>query len=173
MLIGALFASRHFGREIAAHDIQTKRCDVYGQGKGYRERVMLIYDGLHYDALALAGKILGVRQLLMSADHRHGIINLQAYTNAPVILQSQNLCQYGVIWHVYNVSRIYMIFYYGIIHIAALMLNSLCDNGVSWAMLCSLVLEHLQFCLLLQFVSPFKACLYRQTEHRCTDTQSK
>ena len=46
---------RHFGREIAAHDIQTKRCDVYGQGEGHRERVMLIYDGLHYDALAIAG----------------------------------------------------------------------------------------------------------------------
>ena len=46
---------RHFAREIAAYDIQTKRCDVYGQGEGYPERVMLIYDGLHYDALALAG----------------------------------------------------------------------------------------------------------------------
>ncbi len=28
--------------------------DVYGQGAGYAERAMLIYDGLHYDALALA-----------------------------------------------------------------------------------------------------------------------
>ncbi|DBB01393.1 TPA: hypothetical protein ACH3X1_000060 [Trebouxia sp. C0004] len=50
----SIFA-RHFAREIAAYDIQTKRCDVYGQGEGYQERVMLIYDGLHYDALALAG----------------------------------------------------------------------------------------------------------------------
>ncbi|KAL3147363.1 hypothetical protein ABBQ32_002844 [Trebouxia sp. C0010 RCD-2024] len=49
----SIFA-RHFGREIAAHDIQTRRCDVYGSGEGYHERVMLIYDGLHYDALALA-----------------------------------------------------------------------------------------------------------------------
>ena len=49
------YVCRHFGREIAAHDIQTKRCDVYGSGEGYQERVMLIYDGLHYDALALAG----------------------------------------------------------------------------------------------------------------------
>lgn len=49
----SIFA-RHFAREIAAYDIQTKRCDVYGQGEGYPERVMLIYDGLHYDALALA-----------------------------------------------------------------------------------------------------------------------
>ncbi|KAG0578544.1 hypothetical protein KC19_4G031700 [Ceratodon purpureus] len=46
--------SDFYGREIAAYDIQTKRCDVYGQDKGYTERVMLIYDGLHYDALGLA-----------------------------------------------------------------------------------------------------------------------
>jgi hypothetical protein len=45
---------RYYGREIAAYDIQTKRVDVYGQGTGLSERGMLIYDGLHYDALALA-----------------------------------------------------------------------------------------------------------------------
>jgi ubiquitin thioesterase OTU1 len=47
--------AKHFGREIAAYDIQTERCDVYGQGEAYEERVMLLYDGLHYDALALNG----------------------------------------------------------------------------------------------------------------------
>jgi ubiquitin thioesterase OTU1 len=26
--------SAHYGREIAAYDIQTKRCDVYGQVRG-------------------------------------------------------------------------------------------------------------------------------------------
>ena len=46
-----------FGREIAAYDIQTKRCDVYGQDEGHSERVMLVYDGLHYDALAVAGEL--------------------------------------------------------------------------------------------------------------------
>ena len=35
--------------------MQTRRCDVYGQDSGYPQRGMLIYDGLHYDALALAG----------------------------------------------------------------------------------------------------------------------
>lgn len=44
----------YYGREIAAYDIQTTRCDLYGQGKSYCERVMLIYDGLHYDALAMS-----------------------------------------------------------------------------------------------------------------------
>ncbi|XP_023735668.1 OVARIAN TUMOR DOMAIN-containing deubiquitinating enzyme 2 [Lactuca sativa] len=43
-----------YGREIAAYDIQTSRCDLYGQEKKYPERVMLIYDGLHYDALAMS-----------------------------------------------------------------------------------------------------------------------
>lgn len=44
----------YYGREIAAYDIQTTRCDLYGQGKNYDERVMLIYDGLHYDALTMS-----------------------------------------------------------------------------------------------------------------------
>ncbi|KAL1811464.1 hypothetical protein DCAR_0623604 [Daucus carota subsp. sativus] len=46
--------AEYYGREIAAYDIQTTRCDLYGQGKNYQERVMLIYDGLHYDALAMS-----------------------------------------------------------------------------------------------------------------------
>ncbi|GLT62093.1 hypothetical protein SLA2020_347570 [Shorea laevis] len=44
----------YYGRELAAYDIQTIRCDLYGQGNNYSERVMLIYDGLHYDALAMS-----------------------------------------------------------------------------------------------------------------------
>ena len=46
--------SKHYRREISAFDIQTKRCDVYGSGCGYAERAMVVYDGLHYDALALS-----------------------------------------------------------------------------------------------------------------------
>lgn len=45
---------RHYDREIAAYDVKTLRCDVYGEGAGYRERGMVIYDGLHYDALSIA-----------------------------------------------------------------------------------------------------------------------
>ncbi|CAK7338494.1 unnamed protein product, partial [Dovyalis caffra] len=44
----------YYGREIAAYDIQTSRCDLYGQERKYSERAMLIYDGLHYDALAMS-----------------------------------------------------------------------------------------------------------------------
>ena len=50
---------RHYGRELAAYDVQTRRCDVYGQDAGLIERGMLVYDGLHYDALALAGACSG------------------------------------------------------------------------------------------------------------------
>ncbi|TYK23120.1 ubiquitin thioesterase OTU1 [Cucumis melo var. makuwa] len=46
--------SEYYGREIAAYDIQTARCDLYGQEKRYSERVLLIYDGLHYDALVMS-----------------------------------------------------------------------------------------------------------------------
>ncbi|GMH14421.1 hypothetical protein Nepgr_016262 [Nepenthes gracilis] len=44
----------YYAREIAAYDIQTSRCDLYGQDRNFSERVMLIYDGLHYDALAMS-----------------------------------------------------------------------------------------------------------------------
>lgn len=49
--------SKYLKKEIAAFDIQTERVDIYGQGEGYSERVMLVYDGLHYDALAVAAGV--------------------------------------------------------------------------------------------------------------------
>jgi ubiquitin thioesterase OTU1 len=55
--------SARLGLEIAAFDIQTLRVDIYGQGKGYTQRVMLVYDGLHYDALAVAGSTSAYREL--------------------------------------------------------------------------------------------------------------
>ncbi|KAL6052751.1 Ubiquitin thioesterase OTU1 [Balamuthia mandrillaris] len=45
--------SDYYETEIAVFDIQTGRTDIYGQGKHYPERVLLIYDGIHYDPLAL------------------------------------------------------------------------------------------------------------------------
>ncbi len=57
----ATLRGRHYGRELAAYDVQTRRCDVYGQDAGLSERGMLVYDGLHYDALALAGAPSGRR----------------------------------------------------------------------------------------------------------------
>eukprot|EP00931_Biecheleriopsis_adriatica_P104863 TRINITY_DN79480_c0_g1_i1.p1 TRINITY_DN79480_c0_g1~~TRINITY_DN79480_c0_g1_i1.p1 ORF type:complete len:288 (+),score=54.22 TRINITY_DN79480_c0_g1_i1:52-915(+) len=49
----SIFAE-HFKCEIAAYDICTTRRDLYGEGQGYSKRCMLIYDGIHYDSLALS-----------------------------------------------------------------------------------------------------------------------
>jgi len=45
--------SEHFSTVIVAWNIQTLRPDRYGEGKGYHQCAHLVYDGLHYDALAL------------------------------------------------------------------------------------------------------------------------
>ncbi|PON91995.1 OTU domain containing protein [Trema orientale] len=58
--------AEYYGREIAAYDIQTTRCDLYGQEMKYSERVMLVYDGLHYDALA-SYRLLSAAQLFILA----------------------------------------------------------------------------------------------------------
>ncbi|CAM9517675.1 unnamed protein product [Phaeothamnion confervicola] len=46
--------SRHFRTEICAVDVQTGIAYTYGEGEGYRERMFLLYDGIHYDALSEA-----------------------------------------------------------------------------------------------------------------------
>lgn len=46
-------ACRHYKTQIAAYDIRTRRCDTYGTGDGYSQQCFLVYDGLHYDALAV------------------------------------------------------------------------------------------------------------------------
>lgn len=43
--------SEHFGVAIHAADIQTCRVDRYGEDRGHEERILLMYDGLHYDAI--------------------------------------------------------------------------------------------------------------------------
>ncbi|GAA5810659.1 hypothetical protein MFLAVUS_004085 [Mucor flavus] len=48
----AIFSS-HFSIEIDSIDVQTGRIDKFGEGK-YEERVLIVYSGIHYDALALA-----------------------------------------------------------------------------------------------------------------------
>ncbi|KAI9346377.1 hypothetical protein BD770DRAFT_396523 [Pilaira anomala] len=48
----AIFSS-HFAVEIDSIDVQTGRIDKFGEGN-YDERVLIVYSGIHYDALALA-----------------------------------------------------------------------------------------------------------------------
>jgi len=45
--------SDHYQTEIGAIDVATSHMYCYGEGKSYRQRVYLVYDGLHYDALGL------------------------------------------------------------------------------------------------------------------------
>ncbi len=44
----------HFKMELASADIQSGRLDVFGEGAGYATRAYLLYDGIHYDAIALS-----------------------------------------------------------------------------------------------------------------------
>uniref|UniRef100_A0A7S1XDE3 Ubiquitin thioesterase OTU n=1 Tax=Compsopogon caeruleus TaxID=31354 RepID=A0A7S1XDE3_9RHOD len=45
--------SSYFRTELAAIDIQSLRTDCYGEGQNFSMRGYLLYDGIHYDALAL------------------------------------------------------------------------------------------------------------------------
>lgn len=44
----------HLKVELGAYDVRTMRLDRYGQGRGYPQIGFLVYDGLHYNFLALA-----------------------------------------------------------------------------------------------------------------------
>ncbi|KAI8379125.1 ubiquitin thioesterase OTU1-like protein [Radiomyces spectabilis] len=48
--------SQHFGIEIDSIDVQTGRIDKFGEG-AYAERVLILYSGIHYDAVGLAPTI--------------------------------------------------------------------------------------------------------------------
>jgi len=45
--------SKHFGVEIVIVDISNTRIDRFGEDENYSDRVLIFYDGIHYDALAL------------------------------------------------------------------------------------------------------------------------
>jgi ubiquitin thioesterase OTU1 len=45
--------SSHFSTEISSFDVQSGRIDRFGEGQ-YDNRCILIYSGIHYDALSLS-----------------------------------------------------------------------------------------------------------------------
>lgn len=47
--IEMMVLSDYFKCEIAACDVVNVRFDYFGQGRGYDQRVYLIYSGIHYD----------------------------------------------------------------------------------------------------------------------------
>ncbi|KAG1665633.1 hypothetical protein FOA52_011227 [Chlamydomonas sp. UWO 241] len=46
--------AKHYGREISAMNIESARGHTFGEEAGYPKQVMLIYNGIHYDALAIS-----------------------------------------------------------------------------------------------------------------------
>lgn len=44
--------SQHFCLEIAVVDVQTVRIDHFGEDQNHAERILILYDGIHYDPLA-------------------------------------------------------------------------------------------------------------------------
>lgn len=42
--------SEIYGVEIGSFDVQTGRCDLFGEGRRYEARVYLQYTGIHYEA---------------------------------------------------------------------------------------------------------------------------
>lgn len=58
--------SKHFKVEIGVVDIKTQRIDLFGQDECYENRILLIYDGIHYDPLVLATPGGGVVQKVFS-----------------------------------------------------------------------------------------------------------
>eukprot|EP01121_Diplochlamys_sp_Union-15-3_P015405 TRINITY_DN5083_c0_g1_i1.p1 TRINITY_DN5083_c0_g1~~TRINITY_DN5083_c0_g1_i1.p1 ORF type:complete len:363 (-),score=78.90 TRINITY_DN5083_c0_g1_i1:40-1098(-) len=49
----SIFA-KYYQTEIAAFDVTTSRLNCFGEGNNYKQRVYLLYDGIHYDALAFS-----------------------------------------------------------------------------------------------------------------------
>lgn len=45
--------SRHYGLEMVAVDAQSARLHRFGEDQGYDQRILLLYDGIHYDPLVL------------------------------------------------------------------------------------------------------------------------
>ncbi|WWD18666.1 hypothetical protein CI109_103119 [Kwoniella shandongensis] len=45
--------SKHYNTEISSFDVATGRCDRFGQDE-YDSRAVLVYSGIHYDALTLS-----------------------------------------------------------------------------------------------------------------------
>ncbi|ORX37218.1 hypothetical protein BD324DRAFT_650824 [Kockovaella imperatae] len=45
--------SKHYKTEISSYDVQSARCDRFGQDE-YDSRCLLVYSGIHYDAVSLS-----------------------------------------------------------------------------------------------------------------------
>ena len=46
--------STHYQTEISSFDISSGRLDRFGESENYSQRCLLVYSGIHYDALSLS-----------------------------------------------------------------------------------------------------------------------
>lgn len=68
--------------EIASIDVMTNRVDIFGQDKNYKNRIYLIYNGIHYDPLVLAtGDDIEEDIKIFSADDNNTLIIFKKYVN--------------------------------------------------------------------------------------------
>ncbi|XP_047314616.1 OVARIAN TUMOR DOMAIN-containing deubiquitinating enzyme 2-like [Impatiens glandulifera] len=111
-----LETNQDYGGDYKVYDIQITRCDLYGQEKNNRQRVMLIYDGLHYDALAMSPAEGALEEFdqtifLVYKDRTIGAVEKLAlnfvkeqqrkrsFTNTANFTLRCGVCQIGVICH--------------------------------------------------------------------------
>jgi len=103
--------SQRFRTTINAGDIQTGRIDRYGDGE-FAERLLVLYDGLHYDALAVspfanAPEELDMTLLRVDAENAAqvdaalaallaGFKAARAFTDTGTFTLRCSLCQAGV-----------------------------------------------------------------------------
>jgi len=93
--------------EIAAWDVTSKKCNIFGEGSGYKQRIHLLYDGVHYDVLAqnLDGPQGARKNDITIFDPNDHIANIQAasicenhhtqkqFTNVYTYKIKCNICQ--------------------------------------------------------------------------------
>ncbi|CAL8096719.1 unnamed protein product [Calicophoron daubneyi] len=70
--------SQVYELEICMVDIQSGRIDRFGEDRNYRDRILLIYDGIHYDPLALARPDLGRLISVFSTKNDQILLDSQA-----------------------------------------------------------------------------------------------
>ena len=66
--------------EIASIDVMTNRVDIFGQGKGYKNRIYVLYNGVHYDPLVYATGYDMIDEIrVFKADDNATLISFQEY----------------------------------------------------------------------------------------------
>lgn len=61
--------------EIDVVDVLTSRIDRFGEDKAYSHRILLLYDGIHYDALAVELLDFGTLQtIFLTTQNSVGIL---------------------------------------------------------------------------------------------------